>query len=205
MVLSRALESAIVLVICFTFLTLVVHAQDSLLPPPRHAVKISTLHLINPELASVQVSYEYRFAEQFGVEVEGGYVFGDVWWSYPSEKAKGYKLKQDLRWYFRRRQLTKRVYYTVEKGTYLALEFHQNRVEYIKNDHRPFYQSGQGIKVGYVRYSPWGFMFDMNIGLSFARGRGEPFGIPLNGYDDALYGYKVIIPTIGFRLGQWLE
>lgn len=201
---KSASKVVIVLAVYFLASAHVGYGQELLWHPPRQAVKFSPLHAINPELASVQVAYEYRFVERFSAQMEVGYVFGDVWWNHPLEKAKGVKLKEDLRWYYRRKVLMKRNYQSVERGAYLAVEFHQNWFEFTKNDYMPYCEFGQGIKVGFVRYSTWGFMFDMNVGLSVARTNMEPFGIPLNDYEQRLDGYKAILPIVGIRLGYWV-
>lgn len=202
--LNNAFKRTLVVIVCFTFFTVIVHGQHSLSRPPKHAVKFSPLHLVNPDLASVQLAYEYRFAERFSAQVEVGYVFGDVRWTYPSEEARGIKLKEELRWYINHKTLTKRSG-TFARSMYLSMEFHQNRMEFIKDDYRPYLQTGEGIKFGFVRYSSWGFIFDCNLGLSFARTNMEPVSIPLNGYEEGLSGYRIVLPIIGFRLGYWLE
>lgn len=204
-ILAHTLKPAFVVIICLTFSALIAHGQESLPVPPRHAIKFSPLHLLNPDLASVQLAYEYRFANRFSVQVEGGYVFGDMRWTYPTEEAEGIKLKEEVRWYFYYDEVTKGFDENIGKGLYLSMEFHQNRMEFIRGADRPYRQTGQGIKVGFVRYSAWRFMFDVNLGISFARANMEPVGIPLNGYEEGINGYKIVLPIFGFRMGYWVK
>jgi hypothetical protein len=137
-ILKRALKRAVVVIMCFTFSTPIVNGQQSLSGLPGQAIKFSPLHLVNPDLASVQLAYEYRFAERFSVQVEGGYVFGDMRWVYPAEEANGIKLKEDLRCYFYSRQVTKGFDQNIYKGMYLSMEFHQNRMEFVRGACRPY-------------------------------------------------------------------
>lgn len=205
MIFVKNTRPAFVAIICITFSALMVHGQEAHPVPPRHAIKLSPLHLLNPELASVQLAYEYRFANSLSVQVEGGYVFGDARWTYPTEEARGIKLKEDVRWYFSYDEVTKGFDQNIGKGLYLSMEFHQNRMEFIRDAHKPYRQTGHGFKVGFVRYSAWRFLFDLNLGLSFARSNMEPVGIPLNGYEEGINGYKIVLPILGFRMGYWMK
>lgn len=197
------IKTSTFLTVCFVFFLIGVYGQEPL-RPPRHAIKFSPLHLVNPELGSVQIAYEHRFAERFSVQIEGGYVFGDIWWSTSRAKAHGVKMKEDLRWYFYARKVTKGLGKNINTGMYLAFELHQNRIEIARQDEPAYRQTGQGIKAGYIRHSAWGFLFDVNFGFSLANTNIAPLGIPLNNYQLRSDGYKVVLPIVGFRLGSWL-
>lgn len=184
--------------VCISLLSF---SQAGLMSVPRHALKFSPLHAFNPEVRSIQLAYEYRFLPTMSMQLEGGYVLGNVWWSYPSADAKGYKLKQDIRWYFRTREIAKKDGRKIFKGTYVALELHQNRMTFTRDSEQLYEQNGIGLKGGFIRYAPWGFVFDLNAGLSMATTNIAPLGIPLNNVQPGRRGYQALLPIIGLRMG----
>jgi hypothetical protein len=191
--------------VCFMCSALISNGQDKVVNVPRHAIKFSPLHALNLEVGSIQLAYEYRFSPKFSVQLEGGYVFGDVWWSYASADATGYKLKEDFRWYFTNKEVTKTTGRKIYKGLYLSMELHQNRMKFVSDGYELYRQNGMGLKTGFVRYSAWGFMFDVNAGFSLARTNIEPLGIPLNNYQPGRNGYVVLLPIVGVRVGKWIR
>ena len=189
----------------FVFPSILAYGQEIVSPPPRHAIKFSPLHLVNPELASFQLAYEYRFARQIGLQLEAGYVFGEKWWGDGWESPRGFKLKQDFRWYFFHKPGMKRLR-EVHSSFYVAVELHQNRVEFVDGGNAGVYrQSGSGIKGGFIRHAGSGVLFDFNFGFSFAKTNLPPLGIPLNNYELQLDGYRIILPIVGVRFGPWLR
>jgi hypothetical protein len=193
------------LLLC-VFVVITVSGQDSLSQVPRHALKFSLLHVFNPEVRSIQLAYEYRFSSAFSVQLEGGYVLGNVWWSAPSADAQGYKFKEDVRWYFNNKEVAKENGRTVHRGGYLSIEFHQNRMTFTRVGSSEVYrQNGIGIKTGFIRYSSWRFLFDANVGLSLATTNMEPLGVPLNDYEPTRNGYLLILPIVGLRAGYWIR
>lgn len=200
-----ALKCKILFILSFIVLSSCAYGQDSTGVLPRHAIKFSPLHLLNPELSSIQVAYEYRFADEFSVQLEGGYVNGGVWWTYASADADGYKFKEDIRWYFDSREFTKRREKKAYNGIYGAIEFHQTRIS-IHNFYNDVYrQNGVGMKAGFARYARWGLVIDLNAGLTFAKSNMLPFGVPLSEPQRGRSGYHAVLPILGVRLGYWFH
>jgi hypothetical protein len=186
--------------------TITSYAQDPVPQLPRHAIKFSPLHILNPEVNSIQLSYEYRFLPELSLQVEGGYVLEGVWWTAPEADAEGYKLKEEIRWYFENKEIIKRTGKSAYNGVYVAMELHQNRITFSRNGEEKLYrQNGIGIKTGIITFSTWRFVFDLNAGLSFTRTNMEPLGIPLNNAEPGPGGYKVVLPILGVRLGMWIR
>lgn len=167
----------------------------------RHVVKFSPLHVINPALPSVQFAYEYRFAEKFSVQLEAGYVFNGGYWTWNTKRGVGVKLKEELRWYFHQKKLMTRQGDILEKGVYLAAELHQHRINFTDESENLYRQDGKGLKIGYARYGRGGFVVDVSAGIAFARSNLEPVGLAFSGSDLRPYGYKIVLPTGGFRIG----
>ena len=91
-------------------------------------------------------------------------------------------------------------------SVYVAIELHQNRVEFVDGGSEGVYrQYGSGIKGGFIRHAGSGVVFDVNLGFSFAKTNLPPLGIPLNNYEQQLDGYRIVLPIVGLRLGPWLK
>ncbi len=154
-------------------------AQDSLKKVkvlPKHAFKWSPLHLIN-FYPTIQAAYEYRFTDQYSLQLDGGYIV-----NFPEsnntrfQNKRGTKLRLEGRYYFGIQPVKLKAFYGAVELYYNAVNFdrEESRVECFDIDcNNPFIrnyvykvryrENGLGLKLGYTKFYNR-FLFDINTG-----------------------------------------
>ena len=161
------------------FLASSVFAQDSLLYSsliPRHAVKISPLHLLN-FYPTIQLAYEIKVAKRFSLQLEGGYVLNYNLNENPEYQDKrGAKAKVELHYYMLPSKRANLIFYGAAEVYWNAVDFdrltsqaecfdincnHAYTREYTNTV--TYREPGVGLKLGFMKYFD-DFFMDINSG-----------------------------------------
>jgi hypothetical protein len=191
---------------------------------PRHAVKISPLHLIN-FYPTLELSYERQIAKQITLQFEVGYLldYGSDLYS-DFQNKRGVKLKLEGRYYFWGRTDRRKLYY-------LSVEPYMNAVNFDRQDSRRecfdlecnhiymreyFYkmeyrEQGVSVKLGLLRYMfGSNFIFDLNSGFTLRVIRYKEPGNLVGEFGEGDWTFLdipnetdrvTISPNLGVRLG----
>ena len=211
------------------FFTTSVFAQDSLLYEsliPRHAVKISPLHLFS-FYPTIQLAYEFKIVRRITAQLEGGYVLNyKINDNTEYQDKRGAKAKLELHYYMLPSQRAKLIFYGATEIYWNAVNFDRltsqvecfdiecNHVYTRQYTYKVTYREpGFGFKLGFIKYFS-DFFMDINSGwavrfISYE----DPFTATEFVNDVAAWAFPIpneedrvtLSPIVGVRFGYRLR